>query len=300
MIRAFDAMIDLHCHILPGIDDGAADLAVSLRMAQLLVADGVTIAACTPHILPGLYNNTGAGIREAVSRLQYLILQEQIPLRLVAGADVHIAPDLIQGLNSGDLPTLNGSRYALIEPPHDVLPPRLEEVLTDLLAAGYVPILTHPERLSWVSAHYHLISHLAQSGVWMQITAGSLAGAFGGRARSWAERMLQDGYVHLIASDAHDDRWRPPDLRRGWELAASLVGEPEADNLLLSRPRGVIEDTPPSLLPLPAGVRFVSGETYVELGQPARGMPAKKSLRQRTAGHAGLGAIPDRLRRLFG
>ncbi len=293
-------MIDLHCHILPGVDDGAADLSVSLRMAEILAADGVTVAAATPHILPGLYNNSGPAIREAVARLQYFLVREQIPLRLIAGADIHIGFDLVQGIRSGMLPTLNGSRYVLIEPPHDLLPPRMEDFLFELLGAGYVPILTHPERLSWISAHYDVVVRLARAGVWMQVTAGSLAGAFGGRAKSWAERMLRDGMVHLMASDAHDDRWRPPDLRRGWELAAQLVGEAEADNMLLSRPRGVVEDAPPSRLPLPAGVCSVSGETYVELGQPARAMPGNTRGRQRAAGHAVLSALPDRLRRFFG
>lgn len=293
-------MIDLHCHILPAIDDGAADVAVSLRMARLLSADGVTIVVCTPHILPGLYNNTGATIRSAVVRLQNIIAREGIPLRLVAGADVHVETDLIEGLRSGDVPTLNGSRYVLIEPPHTLLPPRLDDFLLGLVAAGYVPILTHPERLSCLAPHYDLIAKLVRGGVWMQITAGSLDGVFGGRVRSWSERLLRDGLVHLIASDAHDDYWRPPDLRRGWELAASLVGEREADNLLLSRPRGVIENTPPSLLPLPAGVRFVSGGRYVELVRPARGMPDKETLGQRAGDRAGIRAVSNRLRLVVG
>src|SRR3954447_10675483 len=106
-------MIDLHSHILPGIDDGAADLAVALEMARQSVGQGVSVLACTPHILPGLYHNSGPQIRAATLDLQRLIDQEGIPLLLVTGADVHMTPDFVGGLRSGHLLTLADSRYVL-------------------------------------------------------------------------------------------------------------------------------------------------------------------------------------------
>ena len=141
-------MIDLHCHILPGMDDGAGDINVSIEMSKLYVADGVTVVACTPHILPGLYHNSGAQIREATLALQQALDREGIPLDLVTGADVHMVPDFVAGLRGGRLLTLADSRYVLVEPPHHVAPLKLEQFFFDLVAAGYVPILTHPERLS--------------------------------------------------------------------------------------------------------------------------------------------------------
>ena len=170
-------MIDLHSHILPGIDDGAADVSVSLTMARAFVADGVTTVACTPHILPGLYHNTGPQIREAVKALQSTIDQEGVPLKLIAGADNHITANFVGGLQSGQLLSLGDTRYVLIEPPHHTMPARLEDMFFSLLVAGYVPILTHPERLTWITAHYDTVERLAHGGVWMQITAGSLTGA---------------------------------------------------------------------------------------------------------------------------
>ena len=244
-------MIDLHCHILPGIDDGAADLFVALDMARASVADGVTELACTPHILPGRYPNTGPQIREATSQLQEDLDAHGIALRLVAGADNHIAPDFVGKLGAGQLLSLNGSRYVLVEPPHHVLPPRLEDLFFSVLAAGYVPILTHPERLSWIKARYDLIKRLAKSGVWMQITAGSLAGAFGPNAQYWGERMLDEGLVHILATDAHDTKRRAPNLSVGRDSAAVRVGEGEAEHLVATRPRGVLENVAPSSLPMP-------------------------------------------------
>jgi protein-tyrosine phosphatase len=152
-VRAFGSVIDLHCHILPGIDDGSPDIATSVAMARAFVADGVTAVACTPHILPGLYENTGPGIRQATLRLQEVLVQEDIPLRLVAGADVHIVPDFVAGLQSGRLLSIADTRYVLVEPPHHVAPVRLEELFFGLLVAHYVPVLTHPERLSWIEGN---------------------------------------------------------------------------------------------------------------------------------------------------
>ena len=244
-------MIDLHCHILPGVDDGASDLSVSLDMARAFVADGVTQVACTPHILPGHYFNTGATIRPAVAELQAVLDREDIPLQLVAGADNHVVPDFVSGLHSGHLLTLGGSRYVLVEPPHHVAPPRLDELFFSILAAGFVPILTHPERLAWIKDRYPLMQRLAGSGVWMQITAGSLSGAFGRNARYWAERMLDEGLVRILATDAHDTTRRPPNLREGRDLAAARVGAREADFLVVTRPMGVLADVAPSGLPVP-------------------------------------------------
>ena len=281
-------MIDLHSHILPGIDDGAGDISVSLEMARAFVADGVTTVACTPHILPGLYHNTGPRIRQAVADLQSAIDQEGITLRLVTGADNHIVPDFVRGLQSGHLLSLADTRYVLVEPPHHVAPPRLEDVFFDLLVAGYVPILTHPERLTWIEAHYDSVVGLAGKGVWMQITAGSLTGAFGRRPRYWAERMLDEGCVHILATDAHDPKRRPPILGRGRDAAAGRVGETEATHLVLTRPQGVIENRDPTSLPLPEG-RLSNGED-TDHGKMAYGSSASRSGR----------TLAGRLRRFLG
>jgi protein-tyrosine phosphatase len=246
-------VIDLHCHILPGIDDGAADVGVSVAMAKAFVGDGVTQVACTPHILPGVYHNTGSQIRQAVHQLELILGEHGIPLCLVPGADNHVVPDFVSGLRSGHLLSLADSRYVLVEPPHRLPPPRLEELFFNVMAAGFVPILTHPERLTWIKSHYETIERLAHAGVWMQITAGSLAGSFGRNARYWAERMLGEGRVHILATDAHDTSRRPPNLSEGRERAAVLVGDREAEHLVSTRPRGVLANVAPVDLPSPQG-----------------------------------------------
>lgn len=255
-------MIDLHCHILPGIDDGAADLGVAVAMARAFVADGVTAVACTPHILPGVYHNTGPQIRQAIHDLQQELDAQGVALQLTTGADVHVVPDFVAGLRSGHLLSLADSRYVLVEPPHHVAPPRLHDLFFQLIVAGYVPILTHPERLGWIKSHYAAIQELARSGTWMQITAGSLAGGFGKTARYWAERMLDEGLVHILATDAHDTRRRPPNLSQGREIAAKWIGDGEAEHLVLTRPLGIISNQEPSSLPMPASAVTATGVVH--------------------------------------
>ncbi len=233
-------MIDLHSHLLPGIDDGAKTLGESLEMARIAVADGIHTMACTPHIYPGMYMNDGPGIARACVRLQTELDRHDIALKLVVGADVHLVPGLVEGLQSGRLPTLNGSRYFLLEPSHTTPPPRLEASVSSLIAAGYVPIVTHPERLSWVEGHYPVFQRLIAQGAWMQVTAGALTGVFGRRARYWGERFIGEGHTHLLATDAHSTGRRWPRLSEALLVARRLVGEREASRLVNERPAAVL------------------------------------------------------------
>jgi protein-tyrosine phosphatase len=246
-------MIDLHSHILPGIDDGAPDLATSLKMAAQAVAGGTNIMACTPHIYPGMYMNDAPGIARGMQALQSALDQAGIALKLVSGADVHLVPEVLQGLQTGRIPTLNGSRYFLLEPSHHVAPPRFEDSVFELMAAGYMPIITHPERLVWIETHYPKFVSLVQQGAWMQLTAGAILGKFGKRPRYWSERMLDEGLVHMVSSDAHSTGMRNPDMAEAREALVRRLGEHAANQLLLERPAAVLLNTAPhDVLPVPA------------------------------------------------
>lgn len=241
--------------MLPAIDDGAPSLDVSLEMARMAVADGITVTACTPHIYPGLYENTVPGIRAALAALRQAVGEAGIPLQLVMGADVHLVPDLVDALRTQRVPTLHGSRYFLFEPPHHVAPPRLEQMAFDVMAAGYVPVVTHPERLSWINSHYPMFARMVRAGAWLQITAGAVTGRFGPPAKYWAERLLDDGLVHILATDSHHSRKRPPLLNEAREAAARRVGAEEATHMVLTRPRGILVDAAPDALPLVPALR---------------------------------------------
>jgi len=225
-------------------------------MARIAVEDGIALTACTPHIYAGVYENAAPEIRLGVLRLHAELQDHGIDLELTYGADIHLAPDILHGLRGGRIPRLNGGRYLLLEPPHFVAPPRIQEVVFQLLANGHVPIITHPERLSWVKEGYAELCAIAERGAWMQITAGSLTGRFGRDARYWGERFLDDGLVHVLATDAHGPEQRPPLLAEGRQAAERWVGPEEAARLVSERPRAVIDDLalgeispPPGLSP---------------------------------------------------
>lgn len=246
-------MVDLHSHILPGIDDGAKDLRTSIEMAKIAVEDGIAVMACTPHIYPGLYMNDATGIGQARDALQLELDRQGIALQLVTGADVHLVPGLLGALRAGRVPTLNRSRYLLLEPSHHVAPPRFEEAVFQLVAAGYTPVITHPERLTWIEDHFPVFVKLVAQGAWMQLTAGALAGRFGKRARYWGERFLGEGLTHLIATDTHSTGRRAPLLSEGLRVAERLLGTQEAVRLVCERPRAILENaSPANAAPLPA------------------------------------------------
>jgi protein-tyrosine phosphatase len=269
-MQRLTSLFDLHCHIIPGIDDGSPDLETSLAMARMSAAEGVRIIACTPHIFPGVYDNSGPDIRRRVEALQSQLDAAGVDCRLVVGSDAHIAPDLVSKLRSGLVLSIGDSRYVLVEPPHHFLPPNVDRLFFDLLAAGYVPILTHPERMSW--ANDDLVHRLIQSGTWIQLTAGSILGAFGQRAKRRAEEMLSQGWVHIVASDAHNVTHRPPAMGQALRALCDLVGLEEAENLVKVRPWAIVEnrgpESAPALLYHQPNTYDVKSETF--LGRAVR------------------------------
>lgn len=244
-------MIDIHCHLLPGIDDGAGDLATSVAMATMAVADGVRTTFCTPHIYPGLYENNGADIALRVARLRDELAKRQIPLDIRVGADAHLVPEFVAGVRSGRIPTLAGSRYLLLEPSHHVRPPRFVESVFEVIASGYVPIITHPERLTWFADHREDFLGLARSGAWLQLTGGALIGRFGDRVRKISEQLVGDGWIDVLASDGHGVGRRAPVLAEARARAAELAGHSEAAAMVLTRPRAVLENRPAALIARP-------------------------------------------------
>lgn len=234
----------MHCHLLPGIDDGASDVAASMAMARMAAADGIEHIACTPHITPGIYDNAGPDIEARIEQLSASLAAEGIALTLWKGADVHVDPQLLGKLTSGMVPTLGQSRYFLLEPPHHIAPPRLPELVQELINGGYIPIITHPERLRWIESQYDLVLRLVKLGALIQVTAGSITGGFGKRPQYWSERMLDEGLVDIVATDAHGVSGRPPILSAARDAVARRMGDAEALEMVYNRPARVLRNEP--------------------------------------------------------
>jgi protein-tyrosine phosphatase len=253
-------MIDLHCHLLPGIDDGSPDLETSLEMARIAVDDGITTIFCTPHIYPGLYENTGPDIQRRVAQLQTIFRDKGIALDLSYGADVHLVPEINEGLRTGRVPTLGGSRYLLLEPSHNVRPPRFVESVFALIGAGYTPVITHPERLTWIADHYEDFTQLAKSGAWLQVTAAALQGTFGKYAQLYAERFVGEGWTAVLATDAHTTNRRAPRMREACRVAERLVGRDETRRMVVERPQLVVSNANPHDVVLPPALLVQESE----------------------------------------
>lgn len=228
--------------MLPGIDDGAQSLAVSLEMARIATDDGITVTACTPHLLPGLFDNPGPAVRRMVQDFQDTLLEAGSGLQVTTGADVHLTPHTVAEIMSGHALTLNDTRYFLLEPPHMTAPPGFFKAVTFILASGFIPVITHPERLAWIDAHYPVFDKLARQGCLMQLTAGALAGQFGGRAERVAWQMIDEGIADVVASDAHSAGRRRPVLSRARRLVESRFGPERARKMFVETPALILSN----------------------------------------------------------
>ncbi len=242
-------LVDIHCHLLPGIDDGAADLDQTLAMARLAADDGISTVIATPHQLGGYATNRGDAIRRQTAELQQFLRRHGVLLRVLPGADVRIQPEMIEKLRSGDVLTLaDRRRHVLLELPHELYFP-LQRLLSDLRAVGITGILSHPERNLGIRASRHLVRPLVDAGCLRQVTAGSLTGTFGRDVQEFAEWLIRQQLVHFLATDAHGPRSRRPLLRRAFDRAEQLAGEQTAVDLCCRNPALVAagETVSPSL-----------------------------------------------------
>lgn len=236
--------VDIHCHLLPNIDDGSGSWDESLAMAHMAVEDGIRTIICTPHQMGGYEHNCGEMICQRVADLQARLSRASIPLQVLPGADVRIDDKLTAQLSCGNVLSLgNHRKHVLLELPHELYFP-LEPVLQRLESIRMVGILSHPERNHGLLTQPWLLRPLVQAGCLMQVTAGSLCGTFGPASQRLAESMLDDGLVHFIATDAHGARARRPLMRRAFELVSKRVGRENALAMCCHHPAAVARGLP--------------------------------------------------------
>jgi protein-tyrosine phosphatase len=237
-------MIDLHCHLLPGIDDGPATLDDALALARALVADGVRHVVATPHIFPGRYENKRSGIAHAHAAFAQVLAQQGIGLQLSFAGEVRLSPDVLDWLARGELPFLGGDaahagqapRVLLLEMPDGQVPLGTDRLCASLSRQGIVPLIAHPERNRGVMEQPERLEPLLDAGCQFQLTAGSLLGDFGSRAQDTAWDLLERGQVAAVASDAHNLRGRAPRMSAARELLVQEMGEAVARRLTQDNP----------------------------------------------------------------
>ena len=232
-------MIDLHCHFLPGIDDGPETLEQALELARAAVADGITHSVLTSHVHPGRYPNQRRNIEAAVDVFRVELAKAGIPLRIRAGGEARLCPEMIDLLAQNQLPFLgevNGYRIVLLEFPHQLIPVGSIRFVQSLLKNKIRPLIAHPERNKTVMAHPEKIDEFTEAGCWLQLTAGSLVGRFGANAQQAAFQIIDAGWDCLLATDAHDIKNRPPLLSEGFAALKSRYGESTAQRMVIDRP----------------------------------------------------------------
>ncbi len=231
-------MIDIHCHILHDIDDGPYNIEESIEMAKIAHLDGITSIVATPHIKDTLI--PPEIIQDRIDKLQSRLYQENVPVRILKGADVNVGipPAFLNDY------TINGTKYILFEFPHTHMPANARDLIFKAIIRGLHPIITHPERNPSVIKNPNLIVDLADSNTFIQITAGSLIGDFGPYAKHCAIHLLRLGVVHFIASDAHSSTWRKPVLSDGVKVAEKIVGTDAVYRMVMTNPHFVINGSP--------------------------------------------------------
>ena len=232
-------MIDLHNHLLPGIDDGAPDLEASLALARVAVQDGITHLVCTPHIHPGRYDNSPATIQPALADFTAALKQAEIPLQVSSAAEVRFGMELMVGINQGSIPFLGewqGKHVLLLEFPHGEVPFGAERLIGWLLQRNVIPMIAHPERNKGLMRAPSKLKPFLAQGCLLQVTASAVAGHFGTAAEALAHDLLEQGVVTILASDAHNLKHRPPNLSEGMQHAARIVGDARAEALVLHTP----------------------------------------------------------------
>ena len=232
---------DIHCHILPNIDDGASGPTESLNMARTAIDDGTKSLIATPHQLGSNAQLTAEEIKRSLIELEEVIQNEGLELTIRSGADVRIDPELPKLLKEGKVLTLaDRGKHVLLELPHDSYFP-LDRLLTALSKQGIVGILSHPERNRGIMKDPQVMWDIIEAGGLLQITAASLTGAFGSSCRKVAELAVDEGLVHFIASDAHDTKNRPFGMRDAYDTICETAGEKLADLVCCENPARVFE-----------------------------------------------------------
>lgn len=211
----------------------------AVSMARLAAADGIQTLVASAHITPGVYDNPPDRIVSAAAALDARLKEEGIPIRIIPGADVRMTPEMIGG--DGRFLRINrDTPYFLFEFPHDLIPPGSDRLIGELRGRGFVPVITHPERNREFQRRPKTLEPFIKQGCLIQITAMSLTGEFGPRARAVSEGYLKEGWVDVIATDAHDAVNRPPILSRAVRRAEELAGVEAARRMVFETPERIV------------------------------------------------------------
>lgn len=236
-------MIDLHCHFLPGIDDGPETLAQALDLARAAVADGITHSVLTSHVHPERYSNQRSSLEIAVESFRAELANANIELDVRIGGEARLCPELIELVAADQVPFLGevaGYRILLLEFPHQMIPLGSQAFIKSLLRLKIRPLIAHPERNKAVMTNTDKVREFTEAGCWLQLTAGSLVGRFGPQAEQAAFELIDAGWNCLAATDAHSLPNRPPLLSEARTVLGQRYGEAVAHSMVYEKPAQIL------------------------------------------------------------
>lgn len=225
-------MVDIHSHILWGIDDGAKEPADTMKMAKVAAKSGITHVIATPHHYDGTYMNPASAVHSRVKEANDLLNEKKINLTILPGMEIHLHGDIAKDLESVEstlVPLAGNSHYVLIELPYDHVPRYTETLFFDIQLKGFIPIIAHPERNVEIRDNINLLYDLVNKGALSQVTAASIAGLFGDTLQKLSIKLIKNNLVHFIASDAHNTRKRGFALREAYQWIDKNLGESYTD-----------------------------------------------------------------------
>ncbi|MBU2870043.1 CpsB/CapC family capsule biosynthesis tyrosine phosphatase [Colwellia sp. E2M01] len=235
-------MIDIHCHLLPSIDDGAKDMAESLALIRLAVDEGISRIVLTPHLHFGRFNNTLPIIKSAFEVLIAEVKSANINVELAYAAEVRLDSEILTLLANKNLPLYgryDGQHFMLLEFPHSHIPTGSEALVKYLKKQNITPVIAHPERNRDLLSKPHKIKEFVNLGCWFQVTAGSITGNFGDECQTLALQYIEQGLIQVVASDAHNLKRRPPLLNDARNKVVTLFGEDKAQALFHDNPYNI-------------------------------------------------------------
>jgi protein-tyrosine phosphatase len=245
-------MIDLHTHILPGVDDGVKTMDDAVAFSRMAAADGVTTIVATPHYRDGFFVNPRTEVLAGVQALNARLQSDNVPLTVLPGAEVHISADVVARVKAGHAPTLaDNGRTVLFELSMSQYPLDLENLVFQMRLAGLQVLFAHPERIRYFEDDMSRYEAVVRLGAFGQLTTGSVTGLFGEDVAAFSEELARKRLVHVIASDAHNTRGRPPVMSAAVRELGSWVGDALALRMADDIPKAFLEGRDPDLPPAP-------------------------------------------------
>ncbi len=233
--------IDIHSHILNGVDDGAVDIVEAIEMCRIGYNNGTKIIFATPHTFDGIFDVDVKARDLALNELREELKQRKINIIVQTGFECHINENLIQKVKEDKNLTLaNSGKYFLVECPHKFIPPNFEEFIFSAKINGFQPIIAHPERNGEFRKNIKKLEGFVEKGLEVQLTAGSIVGEFGWGIKRLAKKMLKKGIVHYVASDAHSQNRRNTNINNAYVKVKKIIGEAYAKKLFIDNPKKIL------------------------------------------------------------